>query len=189
MSSVLIKFCGNLDNPWWSNVCSRDCKVQCWKYHYMTIHQLPACAVQRGSSWILMFRILNFHDHPFFTIVLTCHISFRQIKMRKCDSWVSTLQSSTIVQITLSSVKLHISLSEVNCLYILRNETLLPSINIFCDSLGHKQTFTPKVYTDVCDGVISANKAQTPKLYSMLNITTWWQCQQLFVAFTSILTV
>ena len=27
---VLIKLCGKLDNPWWSDVCSRDWKFQCW---------------------------------------------------------------------------------------------------------------------------------------------------------------
>jgi len=73
-----------------------------------------------------------------FTIALTSHILFQQIKKRKCGSQVSFLHSPAIVQITLSSVKLHLSLSEVNCLNAVWNETLLPSINTFCASLGHK---------------------------------------------------
>jgi len=50
----------------------------------------------------------------------------RTLKIKPCDLHVGILQSPTVSQITLSSVSLFLSLSEVDCFHDLWNDT--PSI-------------------------------------------------------------
>jgi hypothetical protein len=64
-----------------------------------------------------VFRISAFHCHPFYKIVSTLHDRLRHIWMRSHVWQVAFPHSPAVVQITLSAVKLYLSLSEIECFH------------------------------------------------------------------------
>jgi hypothetical protein len=73
----------------------------------------------------------------FIAIVSTFRDWFRLIEMRPRGWSIGFSQFPAIAQITLSSVKISLSLSEVNCPHTLWNEAVLQSFSVFCTSKNY----------------------------------------------------
>ena len=74
---------------------------------------------------VLIFRVLTICNHP--NIVPTSCYQFQYTCVRPHDLQVSCPNSPAIVQITLSSVKLCLSLSDIDCFHALYKDTPLQS--------------------------------------------------------------
>lgn len=88
--------------------------------------------VRSQCLWSLMFGILTSQITHIHAVVSTFYDCFWWITMRPNGWWLIFLPYHAIVQITLSSMKISLSLSEVGCLHAAWNGILPESFNVYC---------------------------------------------------------
>jgi hypothetical protein len=79
--------------------------------------------ISLNLSNVTIYRVLTLCNHP--NIIPTSCNQFQYTRVRSHDRQVRGTNSPAIVQITLSSVKLCLSLSDVDCFHVKCNDTPL----------------------------------------------------------------
>lgn len=81
-------------------------------------------------------RVFDISDRFFYTSASTFRDWFLRTDMRPRGQWVGFPHSPAIARITLSSMKLCISVIYFKCFRVLRNETLFWWFNVYCASIS-----------------------------------------------------
>jgi hypothetical protein len=116
-----------------------------------------------------MIRVSTFHGHHFIAIVSTFHDWFKRIGMWPHDCSIGFSHFPAIAQITLSSVKLSLSLSEAEWFHAEWNEAVFQSLNVFCTSKNYLYFIS-----------INSKAVDVLSFYYWFFLSSWKQIRVLF---------
>jgi len=110
---------------------------------------------------------------------------FHWIRMRSCGWWAGFPLSTAIVHITVTSVKLHLLLNEVNCFCVVWNDTFPQSFNVFCASKRFLYFISLKINSYAFLGyfifllLVFFKIMQKTRHIVFANVLwCWWKCYQ-----------